>query len=170
MAHAKGKQFEKCFSDSMHKEFICYRLKDAPPFIGGEESKNRFTASNIADFIVANPHKAMMWFVELKETAGTSLPFGNVNFEHAKKMCLMVRKDFCGALFLIRFNNKRKGTFAIDVDKLLRFKDEQIVSDSPRKSFSYEWIVENGIELPEKMLRSNYKLDITPVFGKGDDF
>lgn len=165
MAHARGKQFEKCFADSIPKEFIYYRLKDAPPFTSGDQSKNRFTPSNICDAIVANPSKKMMWFVELKETSGASLPFGNINFEHAKKMRLMVRNDFSGALFLIRFNDRRKGTFAIPADTLLRFKDAQMLSDTPRKSYSFDWIKENGIEIPERILKTNYRLDLSAAFG-----
>lgn len=166
----KGKQFEKAFQDSLPKEYVCYRLKDAPKDFKNENPNIRFTPSNIADYIIGNPYTAKMHFVELKETNGTSLPFGNINFDHIQKMLEKERPGFCESYVLIRFSDKRTGTYAVRVKSILDYVEEQKRSDKPKKSYSFDWIVENGILIPERLIKVNYRLDVTPVFGKGSDF
>lgn len=165
---ARGKQFEHCFEKSVPKEFVCYRLKDAPKDFNNPNLK--FSPSNIADFIIGNPHTAKMHFVELKETKEASLSFNNINWVHSEKMIEKERVGFCECYYLIRFSDKRSGTYAISVPNAINYRKEQMASDKPKKSFAFDWVVENGIEIPEKKLLTNYKLDITKVFGKGDDF
>lgn len=167
---AKGKQLEKAFKDSLPKEYVVYRLKDAPKDFNNSNPNIRFTPSNIADFIIGNPHTSKMHFVELKETVNTSLPFSNINFDHAEKIALMEREGFCEGYIVVRFSEKRSGTYALRINQILDFRKEQMKSETPRKSFSFDWISENGIELPERTIRTNYRLDVTPAFGKGSDF
>lgn len=164
----KGKQFEKAFKDSLPREYVSYRLKDAPKDFQNPNLK--FSPSNIADFIIANPLTRKMHFIELKETVNTSLPFGNINFDHAEKIALMERSEFCEGYLLVRFSEKRTGTYALRIKQILEYRKEQMNSDKPKKSFSFDWISENGIELPERRLSVNYRIDVTPAFGKGCDF
>ena len=166
----KGKQFEKAFKDSLPKEYVYYRLKDAPKDFNNPNPNIRFTPSNIADCIIGNPYTGKMHFVELKETVNSSLPFGNINFDHAEKIQLVERFGFCEGYLLVRFSDKRTGTFALKISKLLEFREQQKVSEKPKKSFSFDWIVENGIAVPERLIVTNYRLDVTKVFGKGSDF
>lgn len=164
----KGKEFEKAFKDSVPKEFVCYRLKDAPKDFKNENLK--FSPSNIADFMLANPFTRKCHFIELKEVSNTSLPFANINFKHIDEMMACERVGFFESYLIVRFKEKRTGTYALKVSDVNNFRLDQIEQNSNKKSYPFDWIVENGIQLPERMVRVNYRIDLTPAFGKGDDF
>jgi penicillin-binding protein-related factor A (putative recombinase) len=161
---AKGKQFEECFKESVNSINPCYRLKDAPKDFNNPNLK--FTTSNIADFIVHSTANRKLHFIELKETAGTSLPFANINYDHAIDMEKMDREGSSESIFFVRFSEKRTGTFCVSARKVIYYiHDNMMLVDSGKKSFSYDWFVENGILIEERSLRTNYRLNLKPIFG-----
>lgn len=162
----RGKEFEEAFKLSA-KDYVLYRLKDAPKDFNNPKLK--FSSSNIADFILGNPLQKTMHFVELKETKQASLSFNNINWTHAESMEKMNVKGFCESYHFVRFKEKRKGTFAAKTTDLINFRIEQI-SKNGSKSIPYTWFLENAINVPEKIVRTKYRLDLASVFGKGDDF
>lgn len=160
---AAGKGFEQETIDSVPAGFLIYRLKDAPPFMG--DDRNKFTPKNICDFIIANPANKKIFWVENKECQQASLSFSRINLSHLEKMVAMHSIGFSESYILIKWFNKREGTFALRGDKALCYIEAQNKLEKGKKSFSYDWIVENSIRLPERKLKVNTRYDFTKVFG-----
>lgn len=108
---AKGKELESAIKNSLSDDMVYYRLKDAPKDFKSEVT--RFTPSNIADCIIGNPHTKKLFWIEAKETKGSSLSMNNINYDHCEKMILQERKDFSEAWFIVRFTEKQSNTFFV---------------------------------------------------------
>lgn len=155
MAKNLGKVFETEFKESIPKEHFYYRLRDSSGAWGGGGENTRFTPSNISDCIVFNG--TYLYFIELKNIIGTSLPFKNIKASQLKGLT-GISNEKVKAFFIVCFRSKER-CFSVEAMKVKNFIDADT-----RKSIPLDWFVENGLEITMVKKKVRYKYDLTELF------
>jgi len=153
---ARGKQFEKDFSDSFGADCFCYRLIDSPGAWAG--GKTRFTPSNICDFIMFENNISL--FIELKSFTGKSIPFKNFRDKQINGL-FEIERNRIGTLhggFLLNFRDLSR-TFFILADAFYAIKEASV-----RKSLSLQMAINSGVEISQKKKRVHFTYDIKEIF------
>lgn len=150
MAKNIGKVLEEEFKASIPREYFYYRLKDSSGAWSGGD-KTRFTPSNICDCIVFANDK--LYFIEIKNTMGTSLPFGNIKKNQLEGMS-KINHEGIKAYFIICYRTKEK-CYAVEATKVKEF-----IEKSKRKSIPVSFCEENGLEIKMQKKKVRYKLDL----------
>ena len=159
-----GKQFETDVRNSVKKieDLWFYRFRDGTAsYYGGQAQDGiRFQQSNICDCeIFRTPCLHLM---ELKTTAGGTLPFKNIIGEDGKKIDKL--KDLAaaaakpgmtaGLLWNCRINGH---TYWIDARTVLEFIENP---RQDRKSLPEFWAIDNGIRVDGRKLQVNWRYDV----------
>ena len=150
----EGKKFEEDFAKSAPEHLDFTRLVDAGGW--GKASNLRFTPSNLCDFIAYSEITHILYKMELKSVAGTSLPFGNIN---EKKLDKLILKDtlFIRPVFVINFRGTNH-TYLINAKKIKIF-----MIAGGRKSIPLVFAHENGIRIEQKLIRVRWKYDLSKL-------
>ncbi len=153
MANNAGKKFEADFRDSVPTDIYFYRFRDGTASWGNSANEAvRFQADNIADCLLFKKDK--LFILELKTTQGQSLPFGNIRIKNLEKMVKAMQHENIIAAFIINFRDVKR-TYFVLADNILNF-----IQTADRKSIPQSWCVQNGIEIPSRQLKVNYRYDI----------
>jgi len=154
MPQNSGKIFEGDFSNSIPENYFKYKLKDSPGAWGQtENSKVRFTSSNICDFVIHNGK--WLFLLELKSHKGASLPitpkvnekgkithYGAIKANQLEGLMKEYYKWNVEAGFLINLSEKFK-TYFVEVINVKNAIDEG------KKSLGLEWLERNGTLIPQ---------------------
>lgn len=153
----KGKIFEEDFANSFPQNIFIYRLRDTSSSWQNDnnnDSKSRFTAKNICDFIAFSNINKKILLLELKSFKGSSCPFSNVKTHQIESLYVESQKEGVDAYFIFNFRDISK-TFAIKAEKISQFYKK-----SERKSFDYNWCSENGIFIDSRLKRTRFAYSI----------
>lgn len=152
----EGKKFEEDFKKSVPGNFFIYRLRDsAGAWQGGENT--RFTPSNLCDYIL---FRNTLYLLELKSTLGASIPLGNFNLKHLKKLALESEKNKVKGGVVINFRDKEK-TYYLPAQKVQDF-----IRSADRKSLPIQYAQVNGTLIAQTLKRTRYRYDIKGVFNE----
>lgn len=158
----EGKKFEKDFQDSFKKiRIFIYRLRDAGGF-GAVSTTNRFTITNVADFIAFNKynsesnHKILL--LECKSTQGASLPFTNFK-SHQISDLIQYQEEFeeTGSYVIINFR-KVDETYIVPIEVIRKAYEEAQIGG--RKSIPIEFCKEHGLLIEQSRKRVRYTYNI----------
>ncbi|MGL5244215.1 MAG: Holliday junction resolvase RecU [Sarcina sp.] len=151
-----GKLFEIDFKMSVPSWCWPYRLKDGTANFQGSKNENvRFQAHNICDFIVMG--KNYLYLLELKSTAGNSIPFGNFRQSQVKEMD-KINKEKVKAYFVINYRKSNK-TYALDAHVV-----KDYIDNANRKSIPIDFAKNHGIEINSSIKRVRYEYDLENFF------
>lgn len=144
-----GKVFEQEFFNSFPDNIFIQRVKD--DMLGYKNARN------YCDFITFCP--TILYLFELKSTKQKSLPFGNVSQFQVDTLYHYSKYKGIKAGFIINFRSHNYQTFFLPADRVYSY-----YYNGDRKSFSLEWVQENGIVLPASLIRTRYRFDLSPLF------
>lgn len=151
----EGKKFEEDIKKSVPDYAWIYRLKDGSANIGtssiNKNSKVRFQCYNISDFLLMG--KEYLIILELKSHKGKSIPFSCIRNTQITEMEKIHHKKI-KCYFLFNFSELSE-TYAIDSHKIAEY-----MKTSNRKSFAYDWCVQNGISITSKKKRTRFTYDL----------
>lgn len=151
----EGKKFEEDFKKSMDKYNIWnYRLRDSSGS-WSNNSKSRFTAKNICDYIAYK--NGGLYLLELKSHKGSSLPYTAISDYQLKGLSDI---DYPGikAYFIINMRDKEK-TYAIEALKIKTY-----IETSGRKSIPISFMDNEGIEIKGIKRRTRYEYEVSELF------
>ena len=155
-----GKIFEENFKKSVPKDIFCYRFRDsASAYYGGNENL-RFSASNIADYLIYD--SLALRLCELKNHKGKSIPLNCIVGNKTKEKQiedLYNANQYSGIYcYLIVFFCDIERCFSLSIDKLKEFITLSTMGE--RKSIPLSYFEEHGTEIKVNKLRTNYKFAI----------
>lgn len=157
----EGKKFEEDIKNSIPDYAWIYRLKDGSANIGttstNKNSKVRFQCHNISDFLLMG--ETYLIVLELKSHKGKSIPFNCIRNTQITEMEKIHHKKI-KCYFFFNFSDISE-TYAIESHKIAEY-----MKMSNRKSFSYDWCMENGIKVIAKKKRTRYKYDLDSFLKK----
>lgn len=138
-----GKQFEKDFyaSVSEKEDLFVYRLKD--------DNLGFAKVKNPCDFILYK--KPNIYLLELKSHKGKSIPFGAIQSYQIESLYRFSNIDGVKAGFVFNFRDVNE-TYFVKAVSVYHFYHER-----ERKSFSLDWVKENGIAIPQELKRTRFK-------------
>lgn len=139
-----GKIFEFQIINSIPNYMYKLRLKDI-----SVRFKND---TNPCDMIVF--YDGRFYMFELKSTKNSSLPFANIHYHQFKDLELADKIEGLHAGFLIEMR-KYNETYYLPIKKALDY-----VENSGRKSFSIDFLRENGIKIRQTLKRTRYTFDM----------
>ena len=168
----EGKRFERAFANSVPADVYCERFPDAAvgfnakekltggaPIIGNNKNnKIRFAPKSPYDFILYK--RPELFCIELK-TAGTSnFSFSgkSANIKDHQIRSLLKASKYANAGLILNFR-KTSNTYYLEINDFCRIKETL-----NKKSFNEKDIINYAIELPHKLMRTNYKYDLSPLF------
>jgi len=163
MANDAGKQFEKDIQDSAnkYKNMYIYRLRDSANAWNPTQNDNiRFTPTNICDFVLVEDDSPLTLFLEMKTTKNTSLPYSMLKknqIDGLKNISDLNFKHLKGG-FIFNFR-KYETTFYLSGAQICEYMklSEQEGFKYNKKSFSYEWVKDNGLEIKGIIKRVHYR-------------
>lgn len=145
-----GKQFETDFRKSVPEGVFFYRFRDGTASWGGGEN-TRFQQSNICDCMMFN---GILYLLELKSHKGKSLPFSAIRQNQITELSKASTYPKIIAGFIVNFRDVEKTFF------VLAPKVEYFITHEERKSIPIAWFEENGVIIPQKKLRVNYRYEL----------
>lgn len=160
----EGKKFEKDFKDSMPKSVWCYRFRDGTASWNQDQENVRFQQTNICDFLV---YANKLWLLELKTTAGSSLPYSSLKSQRLKKSKLKQQIEMLETAgqhsgivpgLVVNFRKFQK-TYFVHIDKIIHYLETE-----DRKSIAYKWFEENGILIPQHRKKVNFTYELSDLF------
>lgn len=160
-----GKIFESNFRLSVPKYAFYYRFKDSASSYYGGNQYLRFSNSNIADNLIFYDGK--LYLNELKSHTGKSIPLdcieGKKNNKKEQIRQLTEADEFDNVYsYIIVYFSDIKRCFALSISYYNFFK-----LDCPdKKSIPIQYFIENGIEIPVTLIRTNFRLDLLPLLKK----
>lgn len=155
-----GKIFEDNFKKSIPNDVFCYRFRDSASSYYGGNQNLRFSASNIADYLLYD--SLALRLCELKHHKGKSIPLTCIIGNKTKEKQiddLFKANQFAGVYaHLIVFFSDVERCFALNINKLREFTASSENND--RKSIPLSYFEENAIEIEVKKLKTNYRFEI----------
>lgn len=112
---------------------------------------------NYCDFICFSYPN--LYLLELKSTKQRSLPFNNISQYQIDSLYDYSKQEGIIAGFVINFRSYNYQTFFLHAVKAYDYYHQ-----AERKSFPLDWVKENGIALPAKLIRTRYRFDLSPIF------
>lgn len=159
-----GKRFENNWKSSIPKDVLYYRLKDSAQSFGKDSSKLRFSLKNPCDcFIFQSP---FLYALELKSTSTTSISFEKEKNEnkmiHLHQITGLQEFDkYSNTIsgFLFNFRHKKEDCEMLYFQHIKDFI--QMISEISKKSLNEKDLIKyNGMIIPSKKLKVNYKYDV----------
>ena len=155
-----GKTFEENFKKSVPDDVFCYRFRDSASSYYGGNQNLRFSASNIADYLIFD--SLALRLCELKHHKGKSLPLscivGNKTKEKQIEDLYMANQYNGVYAHLIVFFSDVQRCFALNIDKLKEFITLSKLGE--RKSIPISYFEENACEIEVRQLKTNYRFAI----------
>lgn len=150
-----GKVFENEFKSCIPGWCYFLRLVDGTGGFAGTKNENvRFQAKNLCDCIaVGNEYT---YFMELKNTEDTSLPFKNIKEQQWRGLG-EINHSRIKAYFVVCFRQKER-CFFVEAKKI-----KDYIEAAERKSFPLSWFEENGIEIEMIKKRVKYKYNLENI-------
>ncbi|WP_185903463.1 Holliday junction resolvase RecU [Lysinibacillus sphaericus] len=141
-----GKQFEKDFYASVSEKgyLFVYRLKD--------DNLGFANVKNPCDFILYK--KPNIYLLELKSHKGKSIPFGAIQSYQIESLYRFSNIDGVKAGFVFNFRDMNE-TYFVEAVSVYHFYHER-----KRKSFSLNWVKENGNAISQELKRTRFKYDL----------
>lgn len=124
--------------------YLVYRLKD--------DNLGFANVKNPCDFILYR--KPKIYLLELKSHKGKSIPFGAIQSYQIELLYQFSIIDAVKAGFIFNFWDVNE-TYFVEVVSVYHFYHER-----ERKSFSLNWVKENGVALPQKLKRTRFKYEL----------
>lgn len=159
-----GKIFEKQFTKYFPDSCLVYKIPDSTASFNS--SRLSYSIKNPFDYIVWDSERKKLLALELKTVAGRSVSFErmadqkikkNIHFHQIEGLLKWGSFDGITAGLVVEFRAYPKTVF-IEIDDFLAMY-EKINKDSFTYDDLHEYKV-SYIEIPQKLLRSNYKYDI----------
>lgn len=159
MANA-GKDFEKDFISSVPDTVFHYRFKDGTAAWGGGSDNVRFQHNNICDFMLFD---GRLLLLELKSHLKKSFPYDAVMGKYDRDKNKWSKEK--------QLNDLEKASHikGIVAGYIFNFRDYDLTYfvharhvhyffyHSASKSFPFDWIQENGIEIKSELKKVHYK-------------
>lgn len=146
---AHGKIFERDFLNSFPDNIFVQRLKD--------DTMKFKNVLNCCDFIAYN--SPYLFLFELKSTKLKSLPFNNISKYQIDTLYDYSKQKGVVSGFVINFRSNTYSTYFVSADSMYSY----YYNSDGRKSFSLEWVNENGILLPVTLIRTRYRIEISHI-------
>lgn len=154
-----GKEFEKDFFNSFPKEFHVERVRDSNGYTKDKKTgdlKRMSGLKNSCDFTAFNT--PYYYKFECKSTQNkTSLPFSMLKPYQVDQLNHDAKYKNLIAGFVFNFRTISE-TYFISADKIYDF-----YHNSNKKSFPISWVRENGIILPERIIRIRKRYDLSEI-------
>lgn len=145
-----GKVFEKEFLNSFPDNLFIQRVKD--------DTFKFKNVQNCCDFIAYN--SPYLFHFELKSTKQKSLPFSNISQYQIETLNHYSKQPGIISGFVINFRSRNYQTHFVPAYNIY---DYYYHSSGGRKSFSFQWVQENGILLPATLIRTRYRFDLSLI-------
>lgn len=151
-----GKDFEKDFFNSFPKEFEVERVRDSE----GYRKKKDGTFVRMSGLLNSCDFTAykfpFFYKIECKSTQNkTSLPFSMLKPYQVDKLNQSCKYKGIVAGFVFNFRELDE-TYFIEADKIYDY-----YHNADRKSFPIDWVRQNGVLLPSKVVRTRIRYDLT---------
>lgn len=134
-----------------------YRFRDSSASWegqGNEKNKSRFTPTNICDFMAHNYFKGETLLLELKSTQAKSASFTNIKKNQIIGLYNAGQFKGTRCFFIFNFRSVEE-TYAIEAGLVKKYMDS-----TDKKSFSIEWVRQNGIRILQQKIRTRYKYKV----------
>ena len=158
-----GKIFEDNWKKSIPDHMFYYRFRDSASSYYGGNDNLRFSITNIADCLVFNGNELFLF--ELKNHKGKSIPLTAIIGKKSKEKQINDLVDASCKIrvscYLVVFFCDVERCFALDINDLYYF-----LKNEDRKSIPITYFEEDGIEIPIKKLKTNYRYDLNVLIGK----
>lgn len=142
-----GKQFEKDFYASVPPDIFVYRMKDDSLGFAG--------VRNPCDFILYKTPN--IYLLELKSHKGKSIPFTAIQSNQIESLYRFSFIDGVVAGFVLNFRDVNETYF---VDAVFAY---HFYKAGERKSYSLDWVRDNGILIPQELKRTRFKYDLSSL-------
>lgn len=146
-----GKRFEQQFKKSIPKEVFYYRFKDSSSSWGAN-STVRYTPNNICDCMLYDGY--YLYFFELKNTKGKSLPLANIRENQIKELSRVSKYSNVISGLVIMFSEVEECYF-IEINDYMTF-----INTNERKSIPIDYLKNHGIRIECSKKKVNYNYDI----------
>jgi penicillin-binding protein-related factor A (putative recombinase) len=151
--------FEDNFKSSATKDILVHRQRDV--FLPSECRKcgKIFLPKNPFDFLLFRYPSLIL--CELKSTGVKSISLEEKIIKKHQSLSLLKYSEFNGVTccFIFNFRNYDNKTYFLHIDDFIQF-----VKEGTRKSIPLAYCEEVGIEIKNKLLKSNYRYDLSKLF------
>lgn len=156
----EGKRFEEAFKKSVPKDVYCERFPDAAVGfrINKKDKEIRFAPKSPYDFILYRWPE--LYCVELKTTDKTNFSFvgKSANIKEFQINKLIKVSQYANAGFFLNFR-KTGNTYFLKINDFCKIR-----AAANKVSINEKDIEGYAIKIPHRLLKSNYRYDLSPLF------